>query len=95
LRLPPGNVVGLLIDAHQLVMIRTHRERSWKLDTGNYGDADHVERELAWAKKLYQRQGWKYLDVTDQAIEETAARILELLKINSEPTAGDSFSDME
>jgi regulator of PEP synthase PpsR (kinase-PPPase family) len=95
LRLPADRVVGLLIDPRQLVMIRTHRERAWKLETGNYGDAEHVAQELAWARKLYQRQGWKHLDVTDQAIEETAARVLEMVKIRREPTAGDSFSNLE
>lgn len=95
LRLPPQTAVGLLIDPQQLVLIRTHRERSWKSECGNYGDADHVAQELAWARKLYQRQGWKYLDVTDQAIEETAARILDMVKIRREPAASDSFSMME
>lgn len=81
LAVPPQRVVGLLIDPQQLVLIRTHRERSWKMQSSMYGDADHVTRELAWARKLYQRQNWKCLNVTDRAIEETAARILEIVKI--------------
>lgn len=95
LRLPKERVVGLLIDPQQLVLIRTHRERSWKLETGNYGEADHVAEELAWARRLFQRQGWKSLDVTDQAIEETAARILEIVKIRQASTANESLSNLE
>lgn len=95
LRLGPDRVVGLLIDPQQLVLIRTRREQSWKMESGVYGDCGHVARELAWARKLYQQQGWKCLNVTDQAIEETAARILEMVKVREDRPASDSFSNLE
>lgn len=95
LRLPPERVVGLLIDPQQLVMIRARRERSWNMEAGHYGDADHVARELAWARRLYHQHGWKCLNVTDQAIEETAARILELATVRPDRAAADSFSQLE
>jgi regulator of PEP synthase PpsR (kinase-PPPase family) len=39
---------------------------------------DAVEREVGWSRTLFSRQGWPTLNVTNQAIEETAARILEI-----------------
>jgi len=34
---------------------------------------------VAWSRALFQRQGWSVLDITDQAVEETAARVIELV----------------
>lgn len=79
LALTGKKVVGLVIDAQQLVMIRKRRESDWRAGASSYGEPDHVERELAWARRLFARQGWPVLDVTDCAIEETAARVLSLL----------------
>jgi regulator of PEP synthase PpsR (kinase-PPPase family) len=75
----PTKVVGLLIDPRQLVEIRTHRKAGWKLSTGDYNDVEHVSEELRWARRLFTRQGWHTLDVTDQAIEETAAKVASIV----------------
>ena len=72
---PPERVFGLLINPQQLVMIRTRREADWQMNQTSYGDPNHVSRELAWTRRLFKDSGWRTLDVTDQAIEETAARI--------------------
>lgn len=78
-RLAPRKVVSLVIDPQQLAEIRTRRQASWHMATTSYSDLEHVKAEMAWARRLYGRQGWPILDVTDQAIEETAARILALV----------------
>ena len=88
LRLPPGKVVGLVIDPHQLVLIRDRRATAWHLGKTSYDDPAHVEREIDWARKLFARRGWPILDVTDQAIEETAARIIDVLRLSAAPAAG-------
>jgi regulator of PEP synthase PpsR (kinase-PPPase family) len=72
-------VVGLLIDPHQLVEIRTHRKGEWKMSTGEYNDLAHVTDELRWSRRLFTKYNWHVLDVTDQAIEETAAKIVGML----------------
>jgi len=36
----------------------------------NYDDAELVEEEVAWSRKLFARQGWPIIDVTGNAIEE-------------------------
>jgi len=79
LQLRAKKVVGLVISPQQLVMIRTRREADWKMDRTSYGQADHVQREIVWARQLFVQQGWPILDITDQAIEETAAKIIDLL----------------
>jgi regulator of PEP synthase PpsR (kinase-PPPase family) len=89
LRLPPGKVVGLIIDPQNLVLIRDRRATAWRLGKTSYGDPAHVEREVAWARRLFARHGWPTLDVTDQAIEETAAKIVDLLRLTPAAAAGD------
>jgi hypothetical protein len=78
LAMPPKKVVGLTIDPSQLVEIRTRRQREWGMGNTGYNEMDAVEREVGWSRTLFARQGWPTLNVTNQAIEETAARILEI-----------------
>jgi regulator of PEP synthase PpsR (kinase-PPPase family) len=66
LALPPGKVVGLIINP----------AAGWGMGPTEYGDAAQVAREIAWARRLFNDRRWPTLDVTDQAIEETAARVL-------------------
>ncbi len=78
----PKKVVGLVIDPRQLVEIRTNRSASWRMGDTSYNDVDHVQREVQWSRRLFITRGWHILDVTDQAIEETAARIVSLVNPN-------------
>ena len=94
LNLPRGKVAGLVIDPQQLVMIRERRATAWRLGRTSYGDAAHVEREVAWARKLFARRGWPVLDVTDQAIEETAAKVLDVLGLSGGPTGKGAGSEL-
>lgn len=75
----PGKVVGLVLDPEQLVQIRTHRLIQRKISDSRYRGADAVSREIGWSKSLFLNQGWPVLDVTFQAVEETAQKILDLL----------------
>ena len=75
LALPSEKVMGLLINSQQLVLIRTRRQASWGMEQTSYGDPAHIAREIAWTRRLFNESGWRSLDVTDQAIEETAAKI--------------------
>jgi len=85
LALPPDKVVGLTIDPEQLVLIRHRRQATFGVNGLNYGETDQVEREIAWTRRLFSSRGWKMIDVTDQAIEETAARVLEYLVDTTQP----------
>jgi regulator of PEP synthase PpsR (kinase-PPPase family) len=85
LALPPRKVVGLVISPQQLSLIRNRREQEWQMTRTSYGEPAHVSREIAWARQLFARQNWPVLDVTDQAIEETAAKVVDLLGLSGGP----------
>lgn len=86
LALPGTQVVGLLIDPLRLHDVRKTRSKAWNMGNSTYYDMDHVEQEVRWSRQLFARQGWPTLDVTRTAVEETAARLVELLKLP--PAAG-------
>ena len=81
LAMPAGKVVGLVIDPHRLVEIRRRRQAEWAMGHTNYDDADAVREEITWSRRLFARQGWPIIDVTNNAVEETAARIVDLLRL--------------
>lgn len=77
--LPPGRVFALTIDADQLVGIRTARMQQLGVrDRGDYADVEHVLDELRWATALFRQRRWPVINVTNQAIEETASQLLRL-----------------
>jgi regulator of PEP synthase PpsR (kinase-PPPase family) len=45
----------------------------------NYVDEAAVKEEVVYAKRLFARQGWPSIDVTRRSIEETAAKVINLL----------------
>lgn len=77
-----NGVVGLIISARQLEEIRTNRSAAWHLGDTNYSNPEHINDELAWCRRLFAQRGWPVLDVTDRAIEETAARIVDILRLD-------------
>ena len=80
LALTGNKVVGLVIDPRTLTEIRDRRREEWRMAPGSsYTDEQEVAREIAWSRKLFNRQGWPVLDVTNQAVEETAARVVHAL----------------
>jgi len=81
LQLPAGKVVGLVIDPQRLAAIRQRRQAEWGMAASSYADEQAVREELAWSRRLFARQGWPIIDVTHNAVEETAARVVELLKL--------------
>ena len=43
----------------------------------SYTDSDAVSLELRRARRLFREKGWRTIDITGRAVEETAARILD------------------
>ena len=79
LEIDPRKVIGLLSDSSSLLEIRRARIRQLRASPYlAYADAEAVEEELRHARELYRRQGWRVVDITGKAVEEAAARILEL-----------------
>lgn len=79
--LDPRRVFGLLIDPAVLQRIRSARMRTMRVtSTSSYDEMGHILAELEEAEKLYRRGGWHVIDVTNRAIEESAASILQRLE---------------
>ena len=79
LEIDPRKVIGLLSDSSSLLEIRRARIRQLRASPYlAYADAEAVEEELRCARELYRRQGWRVVDITGKAVEEAAARILEI-----------------
>ncbi len=83
LRLKGNQVVGLLIDPMRLYEVRKSRQHSWSLEQSGYNEFEEIEKEVTWSKRLFAKQGWKTLDVTSTAVEETAAKVTELLGLKA------------
>jgi regulator of PEP synthase PpsR (kinase-PPPase family) len=79
-------VVGLTTAPKRLIEIRRNRLLSLNqtADTA-YVDEEKVEREVAFARRLFADNGWPVIDVTRRSIEETAAGIMRLLAGREEP----------
>jgi regulator of PEP synthase PpsR (kinase-PPPase family) len=79
-RVPVRKVVGLTISPAKLAGIRKLRVRAMGLPgRSDYSDLSRIQDELVYAQGLYKELGCQVLDVTDRAVEETAALVLELL----------------
>jgi len=73
-------IVGLTASPERIIQIRRNRLINLKedRDTG-YIDEDAVREEVVYAKRLFSRQDWPVIDVTRRSIEETAAKVINLL----------------
>jgi regulator of PEP synthase PpsR (kinase-PPPase family) len=79
-RIPPRKIVGLIISPSKLAGIRRVRVRAMGVPgPSNYSDIHRIQEELIYAQSLYQELGCEVLDVTDRAVEETAAMVMELV----------------
>jgi len=72
-------VVGLTTAPKRLIQIRRNRLLSLneKAET-SYVDEERVEKEVAFARRMFADNGWPVIDVTRRSIEETAAAVIKL-----------------
>lgn len=74
-------VVGLTTSADRLIQVRRNRLLSLnQTPETDYVDADAVQREVAFARRMFADNGWPVIDVTRRSIEETAAAIIALVQ---------------
>ncbi|UCG13792.1 MAG: kinase/pyrophosphorylase [Deltaproteobacteria bacterium] len=73
-------VYGLIIEAVALVRVRQERLKYLGLpDHASYADRDKIEREIDWCRAFYRKHSqWPVVDISGKAIEETAAKIMQL-----------------
>ena len=83
--LPAGKVIGLVIHPANLAGIRTRRQTAWHMAQTAYSDPRQVEKEIQWSRRIFTELRCPVLDVTDQAVEETAARVIDMLGL-TEPS---------
>jgi hypothetical protein len=75
-------IVGLTVSPSRLAVVRTARMKELKLHQhdSDYVDVDSLKREVVEARRLCAQRGWPVIDTTYSSIENTAERIIELLK---------------
>ncbi|MCB9676851.1 MAG: kinase/pyrophosphorylase [Alphaproteobacteria bacterium] len=78
----PHRVFALTIGPEPLQSIRASRLRAMGVGTqSNYDDPDYIMAELEYASDLFRAHPeWPIIDVTNKAVEETAATILNVLR---------------
>jgi regulator of PEP synthase PpsR (kinase-PPPase family) len=70
---------GLTIDPSTMTTIRQARVRGLGTPYANYADMDSVLEEIRRARRIFRRHGWRVVDVSGRAVEENAARILQMV----------------
>lgn len=77
--LDPRKVFGLVVSPAVLLEIRRSRVRALRASPHiDYADPDAVVDELRRVRRAFAERGWRVVDITNRAVEENAARILEL-----------------
>jgi hypothetical protein len=78
LEMEASRVFGLTVDPRTLLSVRTARLRSMRAPSSTaYTDPDQVALELDRARKLCRQQGWRMIDVSGRAVEESASKIID------------------
>jgi regulator of PEP synthase PpsR (kinase-PPPase family) len=74
-------VVGLTTAPERLMTIRRNRLLTLgQTPDTEYVDADHIESEVAYARRLFADHDIPVIDVTRRSIEETAAAIINMVQ---------------
>ncbi len=78
----PKKIVGLTSDRKALNSIRRERMLTYGMNPDTeYSKLDRIDRELAFAKELYEKLNCLVINVSNKSIEETAAIIINTLQI--------------
>lgn len=74
-------VVGLIIDMDSLQRIRKNRLEKFGQDPGGeYASMSHIAKEIEYATELFKKnRRWPVFNVTERALEETAAEITKIV----------------
>lgn len=74
-------IVGLIIDADSLSRIRRNRLEKFGTDPGGeYSSLSYIEREIQYAQEIFKKnKRWPVFNVTERALEETAAEITRIV----------------
>lgn len=83
LKIDQRKVFGLTIDPETLREIRHNRlSKLGSTSSGDYADGKKVIEEIEWANQIFEEnRRWPVFNVTNKAIEETAAEIIKMLNM--------------
>jgi hypothetical protein len=79
MQMPPERVIGLTLRATRLQHLRQQRHLGFD---GEYTDVQSIREELAYAEDLFEREGWRSIDMTYRTIEEAGTTIMTMLQEN-------------
>lgn len=68
--------VGLIIAPDLLLAVREERVKNLHLPSNPYASLERIETELAYARALFDRLDCPVVDVSRQAVEESAQKVL-------------------
>lgn len=78
-KIPRRKIIGLTIKPQVLNQIRQERLKALGLTAdAEYASLERIQKEIAYADRLMAELGCPVIDVTNKAVEETAARVLEI-----------------
>lgn len=81
LEMNPKKVFGLIGDVENLSAMRRARARSMGgTPYHHYADSQTIARELDESLRLFRARGWRWIDISNRAVEENASKILELMQ---------------
>jgi [pyruvate, water dikinase]-phosphate phosphotransferase / [pyruvate, water dikinase] kinase len=90
LEVDPRRVIGLIIEAGQLVSHRRWRRNALGIPQDSpYTSPSQIYEELDWARSFCRRQGFAVLDVTDRPIESSAEEVIALINRRTEQPPGE------
>ncbi|MDY3006936.1 pyruvate, water dikinase regulatory protein [Anaerococcus porci] len=79
----PKRIIGLTIDPDKLSLIREDRSKGLGIDAkSEYFEKDRINKELNYAKGVFEDLDCKVIDVTFNTIEQTATEVLDYYKKN-------------
>jgi [pyruvate, water dikinase]-phosphate phosphotransferase / [pyruvate, water dikinase] kinase len=84
----PRKVFGLIISIESLVKLREARLKQLGLEPyAKYADPVKVSDEIEWSREFFkQNPRWRVLDISNRAIEEAAASIVNAYRTGKKPT---------
>lgn len=86
-QIEPKKVFGLIISVESLVKLREARLKQLGLAPyAKYADPVKVADEIEWSKEFFRRHPkWRVLDISNRAIEEAAASIVNAYRTGKKP----------
>ncbi len=87
-QIEPRKIFGLVISVESLVRLRETRLKQLGLEPyAKYADPVRVADEIEWSKEFFnQYPRWRILDISNKAIEEAAASIINAYRTGKKPT---------